>query len=110
MSHQSISSHLGIGFIYLLKDRKKSLKILEIRLLKFKEKNIICYYGACPEIYLEKAFKNSDFKMNKRLINCKILGETSIALDVNHTLSKKKIEIDARNINAVIEKINNKIK
>ena len=48
--------------------------------------------------------------MNKRLINCKILGETSIALDVNHTLSKKKIELDARNINEVIEKINKKIK
>ena len=98
-------------FYIFIKRNKKNIKNFRDQIIKnLKKKNIICYYGACPEIYLEKAFKNSDFKMNKRLINCKILGETSIALDVNHTLSKKKIELDARNINEVIEKINKKIK
>ena len=98
-------------FYIFIKKNKKNIKNFRDQIIKnLKKKNIICYYGACPEIYLEKAFKNSNFKINKRLINCKILGETSIALDVNHTLSKKKIELDTKNINEVIKKINKKIK
>ena len=47
-----------------------------------------CFTGSCPEIYLEKSFRKlKDYKM-LRLKNCKILGETSLALDINHTLSK----------------------
>ena len=57
--------------------------------------NLKCFTGSCPEIYLEKAFKKLHNFKHKRLNNCKILGETSIALDINHTLQysqhKKKL-------------------
>ena len=60
-----------------------------------KQKNIKCFTGSCPEIYLEKSFKKLNKFKIKRLRVCKLLGETSIALDLNHTLSnsllKKKI-------------------
>ena len=72
---------------------------------KLKQKKIICYYGACPEIYMEKAFKKSKFKLNKRLTNCKLLGETSIALDVNHTLSNKIISSNNKKINEAMNNI-----
>ena len=66
---------------------------LEIVVLWFKiiknlrKEGIVCFTGSCPEIYLEKAFKNlKNFKL-KRLENCKILGKTSLAIDMNHTLT-----------------------
>ena len=53
-----------------------------------KQKNLRCFTGACPEIYLEKSFKKLNDFNQVRLKNCKILGETSIALDINHTLKE----------------------
>ena len=63
-----------------------------------------CFSGSCPEIYLEKSFKKlKNFKI-KRLKNCKILGETSLALDVNHTLNFWQHKKDLLQIKTVIEK------
>ena len=59
--------------------------------------NLKCFTGSCPEIYLERAFKKLSSTKIIRLKNCKTLGETSIALEINHTLQysqhKKKILI-----------------
>ena len=91
-------------FYIFLNKKIKNKKFLRDQIIKkLKQKNIVCYYGACPEIYLEKAFKNSEFKLNKRLSNCKLLGETSIALDVNHTLSKKDINFNQKKIYEVMQ-------
>ena len=70
-----------------------------------RKKKIICNFGSCPEIYLEKAFKDSKYKLNKRLPNCKILGETSIALDINHTLTKKNIQLNSKIIYQTMKKL-----
>lgn len=51
-----------------------------------KKFQIDCNVGSCPEIYLEKAFKNI---LNiRRLKNAKVLGETSVALFINHNFTK----------------------
>tara|TARA_Y100000768_G_scaffold387224_1_gene377797 strand:+ start:7897 stop:9078 length:1182 start_codon:yes stop_codon:yes gene_type:complete len=54
--------------------------------------NVPCYSGSCSEVYLEKAFENTDFIPSKRLQNAKLLGETSLMFLVHPTLKKAEIE------------------
>ncbi len=51
-----------------------------------------CYTGVCPEVYLEKAFENSNFRPKERLVNAKKLGETSLIFLVHPTLTNNEIE------------------
>ena len=75
-------------YFFINKDIKNYEGIRSKLIKKFKENNLKCFTGACPEIYLEKSFKKyKNFKQN-RLKNCKILGKTSIAVDINHTLNE----------------------
>jgi dTDP-4-amino-4,6-dideoxygalactose transaminase len=46
-----------------------------------------CYHGACPEIYLEKAFDGTAFRPAQRLPTARSLGETSIMMLVHPTLT-----------------------
>ncbi len=83
---------------FFIKTDVKGYQNVRFKIIKNLRKNKInCFAGSCPEIYLEKAFKKLNNQKKVRLKNCKILGETSIALDVNHTLGhsqhKKKILI-----------------
>ena len=94
-------------YIFLKRDIKNYKKLRNIIVRELRKKKIICNFGSCTEIYLEKAFKNSKFKLNKRLKNCKILGETSIAFDVNHTLTKKKIHNNSKQIYTIIKRLTN---
>ena len=74
-------------FYFFLKTDIKNYRNIRFKIIKnLRKKNIDCFAGSCPEIYLEKAFKKLNNYKQTRLKNCKILGETSIALDVNHTL------------------------
>jgi dTDP-4-amino-4,6-dideoxygalactose transaminase len=56
------------------------------------EKGVPCYTGACPEVYLEKAFDNTGFRPTKRLANAKKLGETSLMFLVHPTLTEEEIQ------------------
>ncbi len=51
---------------------------------KLKKNNINCSVGSCPEIYLEKYFVDNQLMPKKRLINAKLVGEQSIAFEINH--------------------------
>ena len=51
-----------------------------------------CYFGACSEVYLEKAFDNTGFRPKERLVNAKELGETSLVFLVHPTLTKDEIQ------------------
>ena len=92
-------------FYFFLKTDIKNYQKLRFKIIKdLRKNNLRCFTGSCPEIYLEKAFKKLHNFKPIRLNNCKILGETSIALEINHTLEynqhKKKLLILKR----VIEK------
>ena len=74
-------------FYFFIRSDVKNYKIIRFKIIKNLNKtNLKCFAGSCPEIYLEKSFKKLKKFNQPRLKNCKILGETSIALDVNHTL------------------------
>ena len=70
-----------------------------------KQKKLKCLTGSCPEIYLEKSFRKLKNLNQARLKNCKILGETSIALDINHTSNNYQHKKNLLNMEMVIKKI-----
>jgi len=51
-----------------------------------------CYSGSCSEVYLEKAFDNTEFRPKERLPNAKELGETSLMFLVHPTLTEDEIQ------------------
>ena len=92
-------------FYFFLKTDIKNYQKLRFKIIKdLRKNNLKCFTGSCPEIYLEKAFKKLNNIKPIRLKNCKTLGQTSIALEINHTLEysqhKKKLLI----LKQVIEK------
>ncbi len=51
-----------------------------------------CYSGSCSEVYLEKAFDDTEFKPKERLPNAKELGETSLMFLVHPTLTESEVK------------------
>ncbi len=81
---------------------KKSLN-QKILINKIRSKGIECIAGSCPEIYLEKYFKeNFNFK---RLPVAKYLANRSVCLKVDQTLSKKNIQEQAKIIRKEIKSL-----
>ena len=50
-----------------------------------------CFQGSCSEVYLEKAFDNTDWRPEVRLPNAIELGETSLMFLVHPTLTPQEI-------------------
>ena len=74
-------------YFFLNFDKMRNKISKENLILLLNKHNIQCNVGSCPEIYLEKAFKKQ-YK-HQRLKNAKILGETSVALFLNHRFTNK---------------------
>ena len=51
-----------------------------------------CYSGSCPEVYLEKAFDDTEFRPKDRLAVARELGETSLMFLVHPTLLETEID------------------
>jgi dTDP-4-amino-4,6-dideoxygalactose transaminase len=62
-----------------------------------------CFQGSCSEVYLEKAFDNTDFRPEVRLANAKELGETSLMFLVHPTLTESEIMKTTKAISNVFE-------
>ena len=58
---------------------------------KIVAQGVPCFQGSCSEVYLEKAFDNTDFRPEKRLPNAVELGETSLMFLVHPTLTQSEI-------------------
>jgi len=92
-------------FYFFIKRDVKNYKNIRNKIIKnLKQKNLRCFTGACPEIYLEKSFKKLENFNQVRLKNCKILGETSMALDINHTLKISQHKKNLKQFDTVIKK------
>ncbi len=55
------------------------------------ERGVPAYQGSCSEVYLEKAFDNTQWRPEKRLPNAVQLGETSLMFLVHPTLSSEEV-------------------
>ena len=101
----SKQSNLNLHAFYRLNLFINKNKINQNKLIqKLNENKINCGVGSCPEIYREKVFKKLKVYQKKRLVNAKLLGDTSFMIPINpyRTLSKIKTEINS------IKKILNK--
>ena len=67
------------------------------------EKGVPCYSGSCSEVYLEKAFDNTEFRPKERLPNAKELGETSLMFLAHPTLTEDEIQQTCDAIISVME-------
>jgi len=61
-----------------------------------------CYSGSCSEIYLEKAFDNTEFRPKERLTNAKELGEVSLMFLVHPTLTEDEVQQTCNAITSVM--------
>jgi len=55
-------------------------------------RGVPCFSGSCSEVYLEKAFDNTDFRPVESLPVAKELGETSLMFLVHPTLTAEEID------------------
>ena len=64
-----------------------------IPLYEIVSRGVSCFSGSCSEVYLEKAFDNTDYRPKERLPVAKELGETSLMFLVHPTLTEKEIKL-----------------
>ena len=67
-----------------------------------------CFHGSCSEVYLEKAFDNTDFRPAQRLPNAKLLGETSLMFLVHPTLTAEEMTKTANTLANVLSQAQRK--
>ena len=63
------------------------------------------YQGSCSEVYLEKAFDDTDWRPTSRLTGARLLGETSVMFLIHPTLTPDEIEKTAMAIGKVFAAI-----
>ncbi len=104
-NHLSKKNNFGVHAFYRLNLFINKNKINQNKLLEqFNKKKINCGVGACPEIYREKIFKKFKLYPKKRLINAKLLGETSIMFPINPNTSIKKVKLEINSIKKILNK------
>lgn len=62
------------------------------------------FQGSCSEVYLEKAFDNTPWRPEQRLVNAVKLGETSLMFLVHPTLTSAEIDKTCQVIRGVLVK------
>ena len=93
-------------FYFFLNQNVTNYNKTRFNIIKYlQKKGVKCFTGSCPEIYLEEAFKKLKNIKFKRLKNCKILGDTSLALDVNHTLTSQHHKNELVEIEKILSKL-----
>ncbi len=86
--------------LFLNKNKIKQRKLIQ----QFIKNKINCGVGSCPEIYREKIFMKSKFYPKKRLLNAKLLGETSIMFPINPNRNINKVKKEILSIKNILKK------
>jgi dTDP-4-amino-4,6-dideoxygalactose transaminase len=63
---------------------------------------IRCFQGSCSEVYLEKAFDNTNYRPPHRLPTARELGETSLMFLVHPNMSKAEIDKTCSVLNQIL--------
>ena len=87
IKHAAYKCYVFVELNKLKKEWNRDKIIKEINTL-----GVPCYSGACPEVYLEKAFDNTGLRPKERLINAQELGESALMFLVHPTLSNDEIK------------------
>lgn len=65
-------------------------------------RGVPCFSGSCSEVYLEKAFDETDYRPVERLPVAKELGETSLMFLVHPTLMQAEVDITCNILHEVM--------
>ena len=84
---------------YVFSGKAERQKLLS----EFISNGIPCSEGACPEVYLEKAFENSGLRPSNRLPNSKLLGETSLSFLCHPTLTQEEVNLTCDKIKSLCD-------
>jgi len=87
ITHAFYRCYIQINNRYLKKGWSRN-KIIE----KLIRADVRCNEGSCSELYRERSFIKFGFKPKKRLQNASKLSKSSIAFQVDHTISFKKLQ------------------
>ena len=87
IEHAAYKCYVFVELDQLKEDWDRDRIIREINVL-----GVPCYSGSCSEVYLEKAFDDTEFRPKERLPNARELGETSLMFLVHPTLTKDEIQ------------------
>ena len=99
IKHAAYKCYIFID-LKLLKSNWDQIKIINaINLL-----GVPCYSGSCSEVYLEEAFIGLNIRPTRRLVNAKLLGETSLMFLVHPTLTDHQINQTCDAIKTVMKK------
>ena len=63
-----------------------------------------CYSGSCSEVYLEKAFDNTDWRPAERMPVARELGETSLMFLVHPTLTEDEVKKTCVNLELIAQR------
>jgi dTDP-4-amino-4,6-dideoxygalactose transaminase len=81
IEHGAYKAYAFVDFNMLAWDKERI--VTEIR-----SRGVPCYAGACPEMYLEKAFDDTEWRPKEPLPVARALGETSLMLLIHPTLTE----------------------
>ena len=70
---------------------------------EIRKKSYPAFSGSCSEIYLEKCFKKNSIKKQKRLMNAKSLGESSLMFLVHPTITIDQMKEYALTIKSILD-------
>lgn len=91
-----IPDHIGHAaykcYVFVESERLKPGWNRDRIMAEINQRGIPCFSGSCSEVYLEKAFDNTDWRPTKRLPVAKELGETSLMFLVHPTLTDEHIK------------------
>ena len=87
-------------YLFINKNKVKQNKLIQ----ELSKNEINCGVGSCPEIYREKIFKKLKFYPKKRLVNAKLLGETSITLPINPNTALTKVKSEISFLKKILDK------
>jgi len=96
IEHAQYKHYMFIRFEYLADGWSRDRIVEEVN-----KQGVPLFQGSCSEVYLEKAFDNTDFRPKVRLPNALELGETSLMFLVHPTLTESEINKSC----AVIKKV-----
>ncbi len=90
-------------YLFVRPERLRSGWSRDRILEEINRRDVPCYTGICPEVYLEKAFDKGDSRPRERLPAAKELGETSLMFLVHPTLSPEEIQKTCRVLTEVLK-------
>jgi Predicted pyridoxal phosphate-dependent enzyme apparently involved in regulation of cell wall biogenesis len=91
----TLPAHIGHAaykcYVFVEPDQLKSDWNRDRIMAEINQRGIPCFSGSCSEVYLEKAFDNTDWRPAQRLTTAQELGETSLMFLVHPTLTDEHI-------------------